>query len=184
MLRRMDIRAVLTALLDAFEREDIRYALIGGLALAPHGAGRGTHDVDLLVDGESSDAVDRILRGSGYGCLLRTSDVANYLSDDPEKGRVDFLFAVREPARRMLERAKPHRALSREEVRVVEPEDLIGLKVQAYANDARRRHADLADTQRLIRANPELDLDRVREYFALFDREKELDELLTELRDG
>jgi hypothetical protein len=182
MLPEMDVAAVLTSLIEAFERDGIRYALIGGLALAPHGAGRGTQDVDMLVDGDQSDAVDRILRDSGYDCLLRTIDVGNYASVDPEKGRVDFLFAVREGTRGMLERAKPHRALTREDVRVVEPEDLIGLKVQAYSNDPRRRHADLADVQRLIRANPELDLGRVREYFVLFDREKELDDLLGELQ--
>lgn len=53
--------------------------------------------------------------------------------------------------------------------------------MQAYVNDPRRRHADLADVQRLLRANPEFDLARVRDYFALFDREKELDDLLRDL---
>ena len=38
---------------------------------------------------------------------------------------------------------------------------------------------DLADIERLLRT-AELDLDRIREYFAIFDREKELDALLAE----
>jgi hypothetical protein len=62
-------------------------------------------------------------------------------------------------------------------VRVVEAEDLIGLKVQSSSNDPSRRHRDLADVERLLRT-AELDLGRVREYFRLFDREKELDALL------
>jgi uncharacterized membrane protein YbaN (DUF454 family) len=48
----------------------------------------------------------------------------------------------------------------------VEPEDPIG-----------GAKSDLADIERLLQSE-DLDLDRVREYFALFDREKELDALL------
>ena len=65
---------------------------------------------------------------------------------------------------------------------MVDPADLIGLKVQASSNDPSRRHRDLADIQALLRAAPHVDLARVREYFRLFDREKELDALLAELQ--
>jgi hypothetical protein len=64
-------------------------------------------------------------------------------------------------------------------IRVVDASDLIGPKVQASSNDPRRRDADLADIARLLDA-AEVDLSRVREYFRIFDREKELDALLAE----
>jgi len=40
---------------------------------------------------------------------------------------------------------------------------------------------DLADVERLIAARSTLDLMRVREYFAIFDREAELDAMLARL---
>ena len=172
----MDLRSVLVEIHTALRDTAIDHALIGGLALAAHGAARATTELDLLADAERADDVDRIVRAHGYDCLHRTQEVANYASADRPKGRVDFLFARRPHGRAMLARAREHSILG-ESVRVVDAADLIGLKVQSSSNDPSRRHRDLADIERLLRA-AELDLGRVREYFRLFDREKELDALL------
>jgi hypothetical protein len=174
----MDVRAALVAISGELGRAGIPHALIGGLALAPYGAARATQDLDLLAHGDWADEVDRIVLALGYRRLHRSADVANYASQDPRKGRVDFLFARRALAHAMLERARSFRVLDGVEVRVVDAEDLIGCKVQASSNDPGRRFADLADIERLLSLAPGLDLDRVRAYFRLFDREKELDELL------
>lgn len=178
-MREMDIRGVLARLAAAFEEAGIEYALIGGLALSAHGAGRATVGLDFLAAGEHADGVDRILGPAGYTCLHRTENLANYLSDDPVLGRVDFLFTRREIGRAMLDRARQHE-FTGTEVRVVDASDLIGLKVQGYSNDPRRRYADLAGIQRLLQLAAEIDLDRVRSYFRLFDREKDLETLLEE----
>jgi hypothetical protein len=79
----------------------------------------------------------------------------------------------------MLGRAALHDILG-DSVAVVDASDLVGLKVQWSANDPTRRHRDLADIEWLLR-NADIDPERVREYFRLFDREKELDTLLAEL---
>ncbi len=180
-MREMDIRGVLARLAAAFEEAGVEYALIGGLALGAHGAGRATVDLDFLAAGEHAEEVDRILGAAGYACLQRTENVANYVSDDPALGRVDFLFTRRDTGLAMLARAQEH-GFAGTEVPVVDASDLIGLKVQGYSNDSRRRHADLADIQKLLRLAPELDLDRVRSYFRLFDREKDLESLLEGIR--
>jgi hypothetical protein len=172
----MDLRSVLVEIHRALHEASVGHALIGGLALAAHGAARATTDLDLLADGERADDVDQIVRTRGYECLHRTEEVANYASTDRAKGRIDFLFARRPHGRAMLARAQEHPILG-ESVRVVDAADLIGLKVQSSSNDPSRRHRDLADIERLLRA-AEPDLGRVREYFRLFDREKELDALL------
>ena len=78
----------------------------------------------------------------------------------------------------MLARASARPVLGHA-IQVVDASDLIGLKVQASSNDARRRHLDLADIARLLETG-DVDLVRVREYFRIFDREKELDALLAE----
>ena len=179
---RMDLRSVLLEIHSALREAGIEHALIGGLALAAHGAARATVDLDLLADGGRADDVDRILRERGYACLHRTEHVANYASEAPARGRVDFLFARRPYATAMLVRARPQRILGGA-IRVVDAADLIGLKVQASSNDPARRHRDLADVVALLRS-AQVDRGRVREYFRLFDREKELDALLAEDREG
>src|SRR5690348_15754376 len=75
-----------------------RFALIGGLALAPHKVVRATQDVDLLVEAGLADAVDQALKAIGYHCIHRSPDAANYLRGDQ---RLDFLYAHRPAARQI-----------------------------------------------------------------------------------
>ena len=175
----MDLRSVLLEIHGALRSAAIEHALIGGLALAAHGAARATSDLDLLADGDRAGDVDRILREHGFECLLRNDFVANYAAATRERGRVDILFASRERGRAILARAAVHVVLG-ERIRVVDASDLIGLKVQSSSNDPSRRDADLADIRRLLRYG-DVDLARVGEYFRLFDREKELEALLAEV---
>jgi hypothetical protein len=151
-----------------------RFALIGGLALAPHKVIRATQDIDLLTDATSADAIDQALLGLGYQRLHRSSDAANYARGDE---RIDFIFAHRPTAVRMLSGA-PALQTAFGELRVVTTEALIGLKLQGFVNDSRRTQ-DLEDIRALIAANrAELKIDEVREYFRLFDREALLEDLL------
>ncbi len=174
---------MLRGLVEEFGRMEIVHALIGGLGMAAHGIVRATQDIDLLVVGEARERVDRIMRARGYQALYLSENVANYASRDATRGRVDFLFARRTATRAMLDRARTHRVLGDLELRVVDAADLIGLKVQSSSNDPRRYNLDLADITRLLSVVGPDDLERVREYFRLFDREKELDALLANLGD-
>jgi hypothetical protein len=177
----MDLRAVLLEIHTALEAERIEPALIGGLALAAHGAARATVALDFLGDGERAEAVARILHERDYECVHRSEFAGNFVSPDPVRVRVDFLFARRTHGRAILARAAPYPILGAR-VRVVDAADLIGLKVQSSSIDPTRRSRDLADIESLIRAGG-VDLARVREYFQLFDREKELDALLARERE-
>jgi hypothetical protein len=151
-----------------------RFALIGGLALAPHKVIRATQDIDLLTDATSAEAIHQALIGLGYRCLHRSPDAANYARGDE---RVDFLFAHRPAAIRMLSGA-PALQTAFGELHVVTTEGLIGLKLQGFVNDPRRTQ-DLEDIRALIAANrAELKIDEVREYFRLFNREALLKDLL------
>lgn len=61
------------------------------------------------------------------------------------------------------------------------PEDLIGLKLQAMVNDPSREPQELVDISSLLNArkhkNQAIDWDLLEEYFALFSRQKQLDQL-------
>lgn len=155
-----------------------RHALIGGLALASYKVVRATQDIDLLVEAARADEIDATVRALGYRCLHRSADAANYARGDE---RVDFLYAARPIARRLLETA-PQIRTSLGELRVVSAEGLIGFKLQGWVNDPQRTQ-DLEDIRALLRANAgALDMAEVRKYFRLFDRETLFDDLLREVR--
>ena len=64
------------------------------------------------------------------------------------------------------------------------PEDLIGLKIQAIYNDPKNRlMIDAPDIQRLLALHKDkMDMQLVREYFKLFDKEDLLDDWLNNIK--
>lgn len=176
--------AAIALVLDVARQGWFRAALIGGFALPFHGVQRATGDVDFLVDARGADALDIALVGAGAQRLHRGPDAANYAGVPPRLAAVDFIFARRERAEAMLERASEHELREAGlRVPVVDAEALIGLKLQALVNAPARRRQDEADIRALLAAGPDrLRLDLVRDYYRLFDREAELDHLLDELR--
>ena len=166
----------LTQVTTALREVGAPYALIGGLALAPHHVIRATQDVDLLVDAQKAEAVDAKLAELGYRCLHRSADAGNYLRGDE---RVDLIYAHRPIAQRLLNGAA-ELSTSLGKVSVISAEGLIGFKLQGLVNDPHRTQ-DLEDIRALLKANRgHLDLTELREYFELFDRGPLLDELLRE----
>jgi hypothetical protein len=164
----------LQELLSSLQAAGAQVALIGGLALAPHKVIRATRDIDLLADATRTGEIHRALLALGYHCLHRSDDAATYQRGDE---RVDFIYAFRPAALRLLQQAVPMET-EFGPLRVVSAEGLIGLKLQGYVNNPRRAQ-DLEDMRALLAANrTTLDMSEVREYFRLFGRESLLDELL------
>ncbi len=160
----------------ALNAAGVHFALIGGLALASHKVIRATQDVDLLADADKADEIEAELLKLGYRCLHRSADAANYVRGDE---RLDFLYAQRPIARGLLADAVELQT-PLGDLRVVSAEGLIGFKLQGVVNDPRRTQ-DLEDIRALLRANrATLDIEQVRGYFRLFERESLLDELLDE----
>lgn len=167
----------LEEIIETLDRVGARFALIGGLALAPYKVVRATQDVDLLIDADLANAVDEALTTLGYRCLHRSADAANYLRGDQ---RLDFLYAHR-PAARQLLLAAPQLTTPFGTLHVISAEGLIAFKLQGWVNNPRRTQ-DLEDIRALVRANRStLNLAEVREYFRLFDREPLLQEILSEI---
>lgn len=167
----------LTEALAALEVCETPPALIGGLALAAHGVVRATQDVDLLIDTADADVAHRCIQALGYACVHRSVEAANYERDDEG---LDLLYAHRAAARHILAQAEIKQAPFGE-IRVVGAEGLIAFKLQSYCNDPDRGR-DFDDMKELLYANRDaLNMQRVRDYFSLFDREDLLDELLVKL---
>ena len=178
----MDFKLVIDKLLTAFQDEDIHYALIGGFALGALGITRATVDIDFLVHRDDLDKVHTILTGLGYDRAFHTDNVSQYLSADNLFGEVDFLHAFREISVGMLQRAENKKVFDETiSIKVLRIEDLIGLKVQAIANDETRKPIDLADIRALIAlCEKEIDWPLLENYFAMFG----FQELLKDLRKG
>lgn len=152
-------------------------ALIGGLALAAHNVVRATRDVDFLADADDAERLHGLLLDLGYRCIHRSQDAANYVRNDEG---LDLLYAHRPEARRLLKAAE-ERDTGMGRLHVISAEGLIGFKLQGYTNDSTRLR-DLDDMRALLRANRKaLDMQEVQRYFALFDRESLLNEILADL---
>ena len=153
------------------------YAIIGGVALGLHGIVRATVDIDFLIDATAEAKMHDLMTRMGFETLYRTKEVSNYLLDN--RYRVDFLHAHRRYSLRMLERSAAT-TFGEVTLKYLQAEDLIGLKLQALKNDP-QRFQDQADIVSLLR-KPGLDLNWVREYYTLFNKEAELDEFLVHER--
>ena len=68
-------------------------------------------------------------------------------------------------------------------IKVLKVEDQIGLKIQSSSNDPKRYHQDMADIRLLIENNYEkLDMKIMNEYFTLFNRQNELEDIKKEIK--
>jgi len=182
----VNFEAVLRWLIENFNKYEIRFALMGGFAMHAAGYMRSTQDLDLLVFKEDMPKVKQIMGSFGYELIHESEDVSNFVGKLKELGRVDFLHAHRTYAKNMLQRAKECGILNNTfQVKVLQPEDLIGLKVQSSSNDPARYHQDLADIEVLIWVNlGTLNMNLVKEYFSLFHREEELSNILAKIKNA
>lgn len=160
--------------LSMFARNSTQPALIGGLAVVAHQVVRATKDVDFLVEAEAADRIHGALCDLGYQCLYRSENAANYVR--AAEG-LDLLYAHRPLARRLLAQAS-ERETPMGRMRIISVEGLIGFKLQGFVNDATRTR-DLDDIRALFKIHrASLDMDELREYFALFNKPELLHELL------
>lgn len=182
----MDFNQVFKILIKAFKKENIDFALMGGMALQAVGLNRTTGDIDLLVLSKDSKEIKEIMFRQGYDLIHESEDVLNFIGRNLELGRVDFLLAHRKYTLTMLQNAQEKPIFKGKfEVKVLRIEDIIGLKVQATSNNPQRLYQDMADIRLLIKNNlSTIDMNLVREYFALFNKEKELDNLLREINNA
>jgi len=169
----MDFKLVLERLLNAFEREKIRYALMGGFAMGLWGAGRTTVDVDFLVNRDDMQKVDAIMNQLGYECKYRSENVSQYVSPLKIFGEVDFLHAFREASLQMLQRAEEKEVFGAIKIKSLIPEDLIGLKLQAIKNNPERQQSEMEDIMFLVEYyRDRMDWSLIEQYARILEMEE------------
>jgi len=173
----MKFSKVLPLLFNDLQKNGIDFALIGGVAIYAYGIDRSTIDVDFLILVSNADSVDKLMSSHGYTIGNKTATFVNYVSKDPDMGRVDFMYAQKERSIAMLGRAEKRWVVGHD-VKILRPEDIIGLKVLSSTNDPDRASKDRWDIEDLMRRfHDTLDWQLVRDYFKLFNREEEFKKL-------
>jgi Uncharacterised nucleotidyltransferase len=178
----MDFKTVIVTLLKHFDERRIRYGLMGGFALGLWGTARATVDLDFLVDRGDMDKVDQVMRELGYERGFKSENVSQYVSRLKLFGEVDFLHAFRQVSIEMLDRAEEKEIFNGEiKIKVLSPEDIIGLKLQAIKNDPSRKEGDMADIKALTSVlGDRLDWAMIGKYAEILDAKDLLKELHNE----
>jgi len=185
----MEFKAVLKTLIERFNEQGIDFALIGAFAMGVAGVTRTTEDLDFLISEADIIKVSNIMKSLGYEVLQSGPETSHYISPLAAFGRVDFLHARRKYSRKMLQRAKQEAVFNGAfMIKVVRPEDLIGLKVQSSSNDPSRYYQDMGDIEQILKRHHQgvifLNMELVREYFKIFQREEELDDLMVRAKNA
>ena len=178
----MDFHLVTSTLLGDFEKEEVRYAVIGGFALGLWGAARATIDIDFLLLVGDLPKAETILSQCAYRRVYQSENVAQYVSDLAPYGQVDVLLAFREISLGMLKRSVVKEAADGLVINTLIPEDLVGLKLQASVNDPSRTLKESVDIESLLEARQRegqaIDWELLEDYFLLFDKGDALERLM------
>ncbi len=179
----MDFKAVFELLIKCFKKEGIDFALIGGFAVQASGYTRATQDIDLLVMKRDAPKIKEIMLSYGYEMVHETDEISMFVGKIKKMGEVDFMHAHRKYAMAMLQNAQYKDILNGKfKIKVIRPEDLIGLKVQSSFNNKDRYHHDMADVEAVLKANKgRLDIALIKEYFDLFGRGDEFKQIMERL---
>jgi len=131
-----------------FEKEGLRYALVGGVAMAFYTEPRFTRDIDLLVDSEDFEMAKGILEKNGYfesasPWTFRSVAIELHrflkVAGEEDEMLIDILLAKDEGTRKVIQNAVE--AESEEgRVMLVTKKDLIWLK---KARDSKQDQADI-----------------------------------------
>jgi hypothetical protein len=158
---------VLRTFSEFFEREGIRYAVIGGLAMQAWGFSRFTNDIDIVVPRAERDRVLGFASSLGYDPFYVSEGFSNHKHDDRAWGRLDFMYVDETTAAKLFDTAEPRPIVGDAIAPVVRPEHLIAMKLLAVKNAPDHRTGDAMDIDFLYHL-PEIDRALVREYFARY----------------
>ncbi|MEK6628806.1 MAG: nucleotidyltransferase [Bdellovibrionota bacterium] len=150
--------------------ESVQFGIIGGLAVFAYGGERTTFDVDFLIHADNRLKVKEIAQKLHLKIVNENSEVIQFSGSV----QIDIIFANRPVAQGMLNRLRQVGELP---YPVVAPEDIIGLKIQAFVGDRSREFTDKGDILTILKNVPNLDLNKVKEYADIFNVWNEIKEI-------
>lgn len=164
----MQFTEVLNTFADFFEREKIRWAIAGGVAVAAWGYERGTQDLDFVISGDDRKKMTGFAESLGYETIYASDSFSHHLHPTEAFGRVDAIYLNGRTADDVFARATMRVAAGNTIAPVVSAEHIAMMKAFAVKNDSTRRRADARDIEFLLTL-PGIDRGEVRNYLARFD---------------
>lgn len=161
----MQFDRVLRTFAEYFERERIRYALIGGLAVHVWGRVRPTRDVDFAVDAGRSKDVQAFVESLGFSTVYASDAFSNHAHSEPAWGHVDFMYLRGRTADTVFEAATRKELVEGHPMPVASPEHLAMMKAVAMKSFPHRTLYEGEDVRTLLKV-PGVDREAVRDYFA------------------
>lgn len=160
----MDFAKTLEQLCLFFKREQLPFALVGGLGLQAYGLSRATFDLDLVVATTAQPRLVPYLEGLGYETLYCSRGFSNHLHANNSLGRIDFVYVDEATSTQLFAGPLKMWALGNLSVPVPKAEHLAAMKVHAMKNDPTRTFKELADIQFLMKL-PGFDEEELKRYF-------------------
>ena len=177
----MDFKQTLMLIINELNTSQIDYGLIGGFAMGLFGIDRATTDLDFLINVKDIDKIKHILLTNGYELLFYSENVLQFVSPIKDFGEIDILIAKREVSLDMLKNTIKKSILDDSiDIKILTPEDIIGLKLQAIKNDKDRESVDRNDIKYLMK-NFRLNNSRIKKYADLLNMKEYLENIELEM---
>jgi hypothetical protein len=160
----MQFDEVLRSFAAFFDREGIRYAVAGGLAIHAWGRSRTTQDIDFAIDGTARRHVVAFAEAAGYKTLHASEGYSNHEHPDEHFGRIDFIYVYGDTADRLFGDSSVRLIAGDVKSPVPKPEHLAAMKIQAIKNAPKRISIDVPDIEYLLTL-PDVDRRQIRDYF-------------------
>jgi hypothetical protein len=146
----MRFAEVLATFSGFFDREGLRYALIGGLAMQAFGYSRFTRDVDFATEARGREQVVAFAESLGYETLHVSLGYSNHLHHDAAWGRVDFMYVDEATAAKLFPAASAREIVGNIRLLVPRPEHLAAMKATSMKNAPQRVLIDSPDVRFLL----------------------------------
>jgi hypothetical protein len=160
----MDFATVLRTFGEFFERERIRYAVIGGVAVTAFGRVRSTKDLDFAVEGKEQARVVAFAESIGYETLYVSEGFSNHAHPEPAFGRVDLMYLRGLTAEKVFAVTTEKPLLDDRSLPVASAEHLAMMKGLAMRQDQNRVRYEGEDVRVLLNVEG-VDIEAVREYY-------------------
>lgn len=160
----MQFDLVLRTFADWLEREHVRYAVIGGLAVHAWGRARPTRDADFAVPLDDQERVVAFCESLGYRTVFRGKAFSNHEHLEAGWGHVDFMYVSGTTAASIFQAVVPKQMLPERLLPVASAEHLAMMKARAMKNFPHRALYEGEDVRVLLQV-PGVDRQAIREYF-------------------
>lgn len=160
----MQFDEVLRTWKEFFEREGIRYVLVGGMAMKAWGRVRLTKDIDFAIDRANQLRAVVFAESLGYQTLHVSDAFSNHVHDDTRFGRIDLMYLAGDTAERIFAASSIKPVVGDASLRVASAEHLAMMKGIAMKSSPHRALFEGEDV-RLLLSVPGVDHEAIRDYY-------------------